>query len=68
MLRSIDELIALKQEMHDALGEYYGGITTATRMSEAVTVDGERLLGIADLYDAVMSKLDAVSFEVTTRY
>ena len=68
MPRSIDELLALKQEVLDALEEYYGAITTATRMSEAVTVDGERLLGIAYLYDAVMNRLDAVSFEITTRY
>ncbi len=68
MLRSIDELLTLKREVLDALEEYYGAITTATRMSEAVTVDGERLLGIADLYDAVMDRLEAVSFEITTRY
>jgi hypothetical protein len=65
---SIDELLVLKQEMLDALEEYYGAITTATRFSDAVTVDGERLLGILDLYDAVMNRLGAVSFEITTRY
>ncbi|MBD3773131.1 MAG: hypothetical protein IE917_16790 [Betaproteobacteria bacterium] len=68
MPRSVDELLVLKQEMLDALEEYYGAITTATRFSDAVTVDGERLLGIVDLYDAVMDRLEAVSFEITTRY
>ncbi len=65
---SVDELLVLKQEVLDALEEYYGAITTATRMSEAVTSDGERLLGITDLYNAVMERLEAVSFEITTRY
>jgi hypothetical protein len=68
MARSVDELLVLKQEMLDALEEYYGAITTATRFSDAVTADGERLLGIVDLYDAVMGRLESVSFEITTRY
>lgn len=68
MPSSVDALFVLKQEMLDALEEYYGAITTATRFSDAVTVDGERLLGIVDLYDAVMNRLEAVSFEITTRY
>jgi hypothetical protein len=66
--QSVNELLALKQEVFDALEEYYGAITTATRFSEAVTADGERLLGIANLYDAVMDRLESVSFEITTRY
>jgi hypothetical protein len=66
--RTVDELLVLKQQMLDALEEYYGAITTATRFSDAVTVDGERLLGIVDLYDAVMGRLESVSFEITTRY
>jgi hypothetical protein len=68
MPRSIDELLVLKQKILDALEEYYGAITTATRFSDAVTLDGERLLGIVDLYDAVMGRLEAVTFEITTRY
>jgi len=43
-------------------------LTTATRFSDAVTADGEHLLGIADLYDAVMDHLDTISFAITTRY
>lgn len=30
--------------------------------------DGERLLGIVELYDALMDRLEAVSFALTTRY
>lgn len=65
---SVDELLALKQEVLDALEEYYGTITKATRLSDAVTADGERLLGLGDLYDAVKDRLDTVSFAITTRY
>ena len=65
---SVDELLTLQQEVLDALEEYYGAITDATRFSDAVTTDGERLLGLGDLYDAVHDRLDAVSFAITTRY
>jgi hypothetical protein len=68
MPKSVDALLVLKQEMLDALEEYYGAITTATRFSDDVTAAGERLLGITDLYDAVIDRFDAVSFEITTRY
>jgi len=65
---SMEELLALKQEVLDGLEEYYGAITTATRFSDEVTADGERLLGLGDLYYAVMDRLEAVSFAITTRY
>ena len=67
MPRSVEELIALKQEVIDGLEEYYGAITSATRFSDAVTADGERLLGVEDIYDAVVERLEAVSFAITTR-
>lgn len=67
MPKSVEELIALKQEVIDGLEEYYGAITNATRFSDAVTADGERLLGVGDIYDAVMERMDAVSFTITTR-
>jgi len=67
MPKSVEELIALKQEVIDGLEEYYGAITSATRFSDAVTADGERLLGVEDIYDAVRERLEAVSFAITTR-
>ncbi|WP_009207794.1 hypothetical protein [Sulfuricella denitrificans] len=67
MPKSVEELIMLKQEVIDGLEEYYGAITNATRFSDAVTADGERLLGVEDIYDAVMERLEAVSFAITTR-
>lgn len=48
---SVEELLALKQKVLDALKEYYGAITKATRFSDAVTTDGERLLGLGHLYE-----------------
>jgi hypothetical protein len=67
MPKSVEELIGLKQDVIDGLEEYYGAITNATRFSDAVTADGERLLGVEDTYDAVMERLEAVSFAITTR-
>ena len=67
MPKSVEELIALKQEVIDGLEEYYGAITNATRFSDAVTADGETLLGVGDIYDAVMERMEAVSFAITTR-
>ncbi len=52
--QSVEELIALKQEVIDGLEEYYGAITNATRFRDAVTADGETLLGVGDIYDAVV--------------
>jgi hypothetical protein len=65
--KSVEELITLKQEVIDGLEEYYGAITNATRFSDAVTADGETLLGVGDIYDAVMERMEAVSFAITTR-
>ena len=65
--QSVEELIALKQEVIDGLEEYYGAITNATRFSDAVTADGETLLGVEDIYDAVVERMEAVSFAITTR-
>ena len=67
MPTSVEELIVVKAQALDGLEEYYGAITKATRFSDAVTADGERLLGLEDTYHAVMERLDAVSFTITTR-
>ena len=55
ILRSVEELMTLKQRVLDDLEEYYGAITNANRFTDAVISEGEQLLGITDLYDAVMS-------------
>lgn len=66
--QSIEELLTLKDQAMDALEEYSGAITNATNFSDAVTIDGERLLGLSDLYAALIDRLDTVSFTITTRY
>ncbi len=65
---SIEDLLKLKQQALDGLEEYYGAITAVNRLSDTVAADGEKLLGITDLYEAVKERLDAVSFAITTRY
>jgi hypothetical protein len=65
--KSLEELIALKDAVGDGLQEYSGVITNATRMTDAITADGEVLLGLEDMYDAVMNRLEAVSFTITTQ-
>ncbi len=65
---SLEDLIALKQQVLDGLEEYYGAITAANRLGDEVAAAGEQLLGILNLYEAVMDRLDAVSFAITMRY
>ena len=68
MPQSIEELLKLKQQILDGLEEYYGAITNANRIGDEVATAAEPLLGIENLYQAVMTRLDAVSFAITTRY
>ncbi len=65
---TVEELLTLKQQILDGLEEYYGAITTSNRIGDEVAAAGEPLLGIENLYQAVMTRLDAVSFTITTRY
>jgi hypothetical protein len=64
----VEELMTLKQRVLDDLEEYYGAITNANRFTDAVISEGEQLLGITDLYDAVMDRIETISFVITTRY
>jgi len=66
--QSVEGLLALKREVLGALEEYYGANFTGSRFTDSVTIAGEVLLGITDLVDALMARLDAVGFEITTRY
>jgi hypothetical protein len=65
---TIEGLLQLKQQVTDGLEEYYGATLAATRFGDAVTEDGEEMLGIVALYDALIDRLEAVSFALTTRY
>ncbi|WP_031408140.1 hypothetical protein [Thiomonas sp. FB-Cd] len=66
--RSIDDLLALKKEVMDGLEEYYGSTLASTRFNDVVAEQGEAMLGIVDLFDAVTDRLDMVSFTLTTNY
>ena len=61
-------LLELRREGSDSLEEYYGATMATTRFGDTVAEDGERILGIVDAYDAVMERLETVSFMLTTRY
>lgn len=65
---SIDDLIGLKQRILDGLEEYYGVIAKATRFSAPLIEYGQSTLGINDLYESVIDRLEAVTFDITTRY
>ncbi|TAK84613.1 MAG: hypothetical protein EPO20_14185 [Betaproteobacteria bacterium] len=66
--RSLDSLVQLKREVLDGLEEYYGTLATSTAFSAEATAQGEELFGIVDLYDAVMARLEMVTFKITTGY
>lgn len=66
--RSIAGLLTLKQEVMDGLEEYYGATLASTRFNDVVAEQGEAMLGIVDLFDAVRDRLDMVSFAITTSY
>jgi hypothetical protein len=68
MPATVEELLTLKQQILDGLEEYYGAITNANRIGDEVANAAEPLLGIDNLYHAVITRLDAVSFAITTRY
>ena len=57
-----------KIEILDGLEEYYGIIARATQFSEPLMEYGQQILGINDLYDSVIDRLDAVTFDITTNY
>ncbi len=65
---TIKGLLDLKRQVADGLEEYYGATLASTRFGDAVAEDGERLLGIVDAYDALMDRLETVSFTLTTGY
>jgi len=66
--RSIDGLIGLKKDVMDGLEEYYGSTLASTRFNDVVAEQGEDVLGIVDLFEAVTDRLDMVSFTLTTTY
>ncbi|MDP3961260.1 MAG: hypothetical protein Q8Q26_14580 [Pseudorhodobacter sp.] len=63
---SVDDLLRLRSDVTNGLEEYYGTTLAGTRFGDEVAVQGEQILGITDLFDAVIARLDMVSFTLTT--
>jgi len=66
--RSLSHLLELKSEMLDGLAEYRGTVAESNRFSAEVTSYGEAVLGLDVLYATLTERLDALTFDITTRY
>lgn len=66
--RSLSYLLELKSEMLDGLAEYRGTVAESNRFSAEVTSYGEAVLGLDVLYATLTERLDALTFDITTRY
>ena len=64
---TVDDLIELRREIFDSLEEYYGTLTKAHSYTADSIARGEKLFGIDDLFEAVADRLEALTFEITTR-
>jgi hypothetical protein len=65
--KQLDELLQLKRDVADGLEEYYGSLAIGNAFSAQTMALGQSLLGIDDLYRSVISRLDMVTFGITTR-
>ncbi|MFN3293890.1 MAG: hypothetical protein ACK414_10605 [Gemmobacter sp.] len=63
---TVDDLLRLRSDVTNGLEEYYGTTLAGTRFGDEVAVQGEEVLGITALFDAVIDRLDMVSFTLTT--
>lgn len=64
---TMDDLIQLRRDIFDGLEEYYGTLAKTHGYTAEATALGETLFGINDLFDSVVERLDALTFEITTR-
>jgi hypothetical protein len=64
---TVDELIQLRHEIFDDLEEYYGTLAKTHGYTADAIARGETLFGIDDLFEAVEDRLEALTFEITTR-
>ena len=64
---TVDDLIRLRREIFDNLEEYYGTLAKSHSYTEESITRGEALFGIDDLFQAVTDRLEALTFEITTR-
>jgi len=64
---TVDDLIKLRREIFDNLEEYYGTLAKTHSYTADSIARGETLYGIDDLFEAVVDRLEALTFEITTR-
>lgn len=64
---TVDDLIQLRREIFDGLEEYYGTLAKTHGYTADAIARGEILFGIDDLFEAVEERLEALTFEITTR-
>ncbi|MBC7436870.1 MAG: hypothetical protein H7332_12470 [Bdellovibrionales bacterium] len=64
---TVEDLMQLRRDIFDGLEEYYGTLAKTHGYTAEATTLGERLFGINDLFDAVGERLEALTFEITTR-
>jgi hypothetical protein len=64
---TVDDLIELRREIFDNLEEYYGTLAKTHGYTADSIARGETLFGIDDLFEAVADRLEALTFEITTR-
>lgn len=62
-----EDLMQLRRDIFDGLEEYYGTLAKTHGYTAEATALGEVLFGINDLFDSVVERLDALTFEITTR-
>jgi hypothetical protein len=65
---SLPRLVEVKADVLDGLAEYRGTVAESNRFSAEVTSYGEEVLGLDVLYSTLLEELDALTFEITTRY
>jgi hypothetical protein len=64
---TFDDLVQLRRDIFDGLEEYYGTLAKTHGYTAEATARGEVLFGIDDLFDSVVDRLEALTFEITTR-
>lgn len=64
---TVDDLVQLRRDIFDGLEEYYGTLAKTHGYTAEATALGEKLFGINDLFDSVVERLEALTFEITTR-
>jgi hypothetical protein len=65
---SLPGLLELKAELLDGLEEYRGTVAESNRFSSDVTAYGQQVLGLDTLHQALATRLDSLTFEITTKY